>query len=62
MEPEVAAEWVLKRACATCRKNESYDHPGCIIAREIYELLKSAKRVDHKLSNGDRIRGWLIPS
>jgi len=61
MEPEAAAEWVLKRTCGPCRKSDSYEHKGCIEAKEIYDMLKSAIRVDEAISNGDRIKGWLIP-
>jgi len=61
MEPDTAAEWVLKRACGPCRKTDSYEHKGCIEAKEIHDMLKSAVRVDEKMSNGNRIKGWLIP-
>lgn len=61
MEPKTAAVWVLKRACGPCRKNESYEHKGCIEAKEIHDMLKSAVRVNEETSYGDRIKGWLIP-
>jgi len=61
MNPEIAAEWALKRACGPCRKNESYEHKGCVEAKEIYDMLASALRVDEPISNGKRIKGWLIP-
>jgi len=61
MEPKTAAEWVLKRACRPCRKNDSYAHKACIEAKEIYDMLSSAVKVDAKVPNGDRIKGWLIP-
>ena len=61
MEPRTAAEWVSKRACSPCRKNDSYEHKACIEAKEIYDMLSSAVKVDAKVANGDRIEGWLIP-
>jgi hypothetical protein len=61
MEPTAAAEWVLKRACGPCRKNDSYEHKGCIEAKEIHDMLKSAVRVNDKISNELQIKGWLIP-
>ncbi len=61
MNPEIAAEWALQRACGPCRKNQSYEHKGCIEAKEIYDMLASAVRVDEPMTNGKRIRGWLIP-
>ena len=61
MEPKNAAEWVLKRACGPCRRNDSYEHKGCIEAKEISDMLSTAVKVDAKVANGDRIKGWLIP-
>ncbi len=61
MEPNAAAEWVLKRACGPCRKNNSCNHKACIEAKEIHDMLKSAVRVTDKISDGRQIKGWLIP-
>jgi len=60
MELEAAAEWVLKRACGPYRKNGSCEHKACIEAKEIHDWLKSAIRVNEKMANGERIKGWLI--
>ncbi len=61
MEPNTAAEWVLNRACGPCRKRNSYEHKGCTEAKEIHDMLKSAVRVNETVTNGDQIKGWLIP-
>ena len=61
MEPDIAAEWVLQRACGPCRKSGSYAHKACIEAKEIHDLLKSAIRVDETVTKGHQIKGWLIP-
>ena len=61
MEPDIAAEWVLKRACGPCRKNDSYEHPACIAAKEIHDMLKSAIRLNETMANGSQVNGWLIP-
>lgn len=61
MEPNTAAEWALKRACGPCRKNDSYEHKGCIEAKEIHDMLKSAIRINETMTNGGQIKGWLIP-
>jgi hypothetical protein len=61
MEPGAIAEWVLKRACRPCRKNDSYHHKACIEAKDIHDVLKSAIRVNETTTNGGQIKGWLIP-
>lgn len=61
MEPQVVEDWVLKRACGHCRKNEFCEHKDCIEAKEIHNMLMSAVKVNEETSNGDRIKGWLIP-
>ena len=61
MDPNTAADWVLKRACGPCRKNNSYEHKGCIEAKEIHDMLMSAIRVKETMTNEGQIKGWLIP-
>lgn len=61
MNLNTAADWALMRACGPFRKDGVCDHKACSEAKEIHDWLKSALRVDEEASNGDKIRGWLIP-
>lgn len=61
MDPRIAAEWALKKACISVRRHGSCDHPPCWEAKEVHEWLKSAVRLDDTSPDGDPVKGWLIP-